>query len=65
MERKGSGTSRAEWIWIRPPRTGQAGLIPRGEVDFSEDRNRFVYFRREFELPGGALSSPLLSLIHI
>ena len=59
MERKGSGTSRAEWIWIRPPRTGQAGLIPRGEVDFSEDRNRFVYFRREFELPGGALSSPL------
>jgi hypothetical protein len=44
---------RAEWIWMRPPRMANAGLIPRGESDFSEDRNRFVYFRKAFEAPAG------------
>jgi hypothetical protein len=45
----------AEWIWIRPPKHEQAGLIPRGEADLLVDRNRFVYFRKEFtltEVPG-------------
>lgn len=49
MEDKEGYVKRAEWIWIRPPRTERAGLIPRGESDFSEDRNRFVYFRKEFD----------------
>lgn len=44
-------SKRAEWIWIRPPKIERASLIPRGESDFSEDRNRFVYFRKEFEAP--------------
>jgi hypothetical protein len=41
--------NRAEWIWTRPPRRELAGLIPRGEPDFSRDHNRFVYFRKAFE----------------
>lgn len=51
MDKEFESGKRAEWIWIRPPRAERAGLIPRGEGDFSEDRNRFVYFRKEFEAP--------------
>jgi len=49
---------RAEWIWVRPPEYGKAGLISRGEPDFLADRNRFVYLRKEFslaEVPKAAL----------
>ncbi|MCX7028436.1 MAG: family 78 glycoside hydrolase catalytic domain [Spirochaetes bacterium] len=53
MDEEFGSKNRAEWIWIRPPRRERAGLIPRGESDFSDDRNRFVYFRKEFEAPAG------------
>ncbi|MHB0897741.1 MAG: family 78 glycoside hydrolase catalytic domain [Spirochaetales bacterium] len=53
MEDKEGFEKRAEWIWMRPPRTERAGLIPRGEIDFSDDRNMYVYFRKEFEVSGG------------
>ena len=49
MGKEGGERKRAEWIWIRRPRTERAGLIPRGESDFTEDRNRFVYFRKAFD----------------
>lgn len=52
METPSRTEGRAEWIWMRPPRTERAGLIPRGEPDFSEDENRFVYFRKVFSLSG-------------
>ena len=59
MEGRREQVKRAEWIWIRPPRKERAGLIPRGESDFSEDRNTFVYFRKEFHAPERAGATTL------
>lgn len=51
MEGTREQREKAEWIWIRPPRKERIGLIPRGKSDFSEDRNIYVYFRKEFYVP--------------
>jgi len=41
---------RAEWIWTHSPRRENIGLIPHGTADFECDKNRYVYFRKRFNL---------------
>lgn len=51
---------RAEWIWYRPANQELIGFIPKSKQNNDLDRNRFVYFRKEFLL----LDKPISAWIH-
>jgi len=58
----------AEWIWRERPGTPVRGDGPGGRVDYEQDRNLYVYFRRTFDLPvgeAGLSAAPAEALAHV
>jgi hypothetical protein len=50
---------RGEWVWIREPAAVTAMFFSDRDTRCEEDRNRYTYFRRSFELPGAVGSAPV------